>query len=61
MTIEDIDQVEVLGGGIRIPKVAELLEAYVKKDLSLHLNGDEAMSFGSSFIATNSSSKFKVK
>jgi hypothetical protein len=27
----------------------------------MHLNGDEAVCFGSSFIATNSSSKFKVK
>jgi len=61
MTIEDIDQVEIIGGGIRTPKVYELLETYVKKDLNVHLNGDEAMCFGSSFIATNSSSKFKVK
>jgi len=27
----------------------------------VHLNGDEAMSFGSSFIASNSSSSFKVR
>jgi len=29
--------------------------------LQVHLNGDEGMSFGSSFIASNSSSSFKVK
>jgi len=28
---------------------------------STHLNGDEAMCFGSAFIASNSSSAFKVK
>lgn len=61
LTVDDIDQVEIIGGGVRTPKVFELLEAYVKKDLNVHLNGDEAMCFGSSFIATNSSSKFKVK
>ena len=32
-----------------------------RKDLSVHLNGDEAMCFGSAFIASNSSSSFKVK
>lgn len=31
------------------------------KDLSVHLNGDEAMCFGSAFIAANSSSSMKVK
>lgn len=31
------------------------------KELSVHLNGDEAMCFGSAFIAANSSSSMKVK
>ena len=30
-------------------------------ELHVHLNGDEAMSFGSAFIASNSSSSFKVR
>jgi hypothetical protein len=30
------------------------------KNMSVHLNGDEAMCFGSAFIASNSSSNFKV-
>jgi len=39
-----------------------MLEAKLeRKDLSVHLNGDEAMCFGSAFIASNSSSSFKVK
>lgn len=42
--------------------VIEMLEAALeRKDLSVHLNGDEAMCFGSAFIASNSSSSFKVK
>ena len=61
LTLDDIDQVELLGGGIRVPKVAEILEEALKKDLSVHLNGDEAMCFGSAFMASNSSSLFKVK
>jgi hypoxia up-regulated 1 len=58
----DLDQIELIGGGVRVPKVVEALEnALGRKDLGVHLNGDEAMCFGSAFIASNSSSAFKVK
>jgi len=60
--MEDIDQIEILGGGVRTPKTLENMElAFGRKDLSTHLNGDEAMCFGSAFIASNSSSAYKVK
>jgi hypoxia up-regulated 1 len=62
MTKEDIDQIELIGGGIRVPKVHEILQSeFEGKDLGAHLNGDEAMCFGSAFIASNSSESFKVK
>lgn len=62
LTASEIDQIELIGGGVRIPKVLEMLEtALERKDLGVHLNGDEAMCFGSAFIASNSSSSFKVK
>ena len=39
-----------------------MLEAAIeRKYLGVHLNGDEAMCFGSAFIASNSSTSFKVK
>lgn len=62
LKIEDINEVELIGGGIRVPKVQEMIESHLKrKDLATHLNGDEAMCFGSAFIASNSSSSMKVK
>lgn len=62
VTIEEVDQVELLGGGIRIPKIQEILSSTLKKnELGVHLNGDEAMCFGSAFIASNSSASFKVR
>ena len=61
LTLKDIDQVEILGGGLRVPKVMELLKAHTNKDLSVHLNGDEAMCFGAAFIAANFSASFKVR
>jgi molecular chaperone DnaK (HSP70) len=39
----------------------ELLKAHTEKELSVHLNSDEAMCFGAAFIAANSSASFKVR
>lgn len=62
LSIDDVDQVELLGGGIRVPKIQEILSTNLKKsELGVHLNGDEAMCFGSAFIASNSSASFKVR
>jgi hypoxia up-regulated 1 len=61
LTVEQIDEIELLGGGVRVPKVTEILSGALKKELSVHLNGDEAMCFGAAFMASNSSSNFKVK
>lgn len=56
ISIEEIDQVEILGGGLRIPRVSELIRLVTNKELAVHLNGDEAMCLGASFIASNFSS-----
>lgn len=62
LSIEDIDQIELLGGGIRVPKIQELLQQKLgKQELGVHLNGDEAMCFGAAFIASNQSASFKVR
>jgi len=62
VSLEEIDQVEIVGGGLRVPHVQELIkEATGKSELMVHLNGDEAMSFGSSFIAANYSDQFQVR
>ena len=61
LTMDDIDELELLGGGVRVPMVTETLQAALGKEASVHLNGDEAMCFGAAFIASNSSADFKVK
>jgi molecular chaperone DnaK (HSP70) len=62
LTIDQIDQVEIIGGGLRIPRVHELIKEHTKKnELMVHLNGDEAMCFGAALIAANSSNSFKVR
>ena len=54
---------EVLGGGVRVPKLQSTLKARLGKglDLSMHLNGDEAMAQGAAFYAANISTRFKVR
>lgn len=62
INVDQIDQVEILGGGIRVPKAQDILKEISHKDrLEVHLNGDEGMAFGSAFIAANSSSSYKVR
>jgi len=61
ITAEDIDQVEIIGGGVRIPKIQSLLKDFFKvKELGVHLNGDEAIVLGSAFRAANISKAFRV-
>ena len=45
-----------------MPKVQDIIKETMKTDeLHVHLNADEAMCFGAAFIASNSSSSFKVR
>jgi hypoxia up-regulated 1 len=61
ITVDDIDQVEIIGGGVRIPKIQTLLKDFFKvKELGVHLNGDEAIVLGSAFRAANISKAFRV-
>lgn len=64
LKLEDIHAVELLGGGIRMPKVKQELENYFKEgdlELGVHLNGDEAMALGAAFRAANISTAFRVR
>lgn len=61
LKISDINDIELLGGGVRVPKVIEILKKETGKELGSRMNGDEAMCFGSAFMASNSSADFKVK
>mmetsp|Transcript_145927 Transcript_145927/g.254597 ORF Transcript_145927/g.254597 Transcript_145927/m.254597 type:complete len:1018 (-) Transcript_145927:34-3087(-) len=68
-TLQEIDTVEMIGGGWRIPKVQSLLSTYLQSQrpnlsplvLSQHLNGEEAMATGAAFFGANSSVSFRVK
>lgn len=64
LTLQDIHSVELLGGGVRMPRVKKILDSYFansKVDVGQHLNGDEAMAMGAAFRAANLSTSFKVR
>ena len=62
LTVDDIDGIEILGGGVRVPRVKEeLTKFFGEKELGNHLNGDEAMALGAAFRAANISTAFRVR
>jgi hypoxia up-regulated 1 len=61
LTIEDIDNFEIIGGVSRIPKVQEVIKKQLGKDVAVHLNGDEAMAHGTAIYAANFTSDIQVK
>merc|ERR1712181_131189 len=61
MAIEQIDQVILVGGGTRVPKVQELLTEFVGSELGKSLNTDESAAMGAVYKAADLSTGFKVK
>jgi heat shock 70kDa protein 4 len=58
---DDIDVVEIVGGGSRVPAVKERIQAFFGKPLSYTLNADEAIARGAAFSCAILSPIFKVR
>jgi hypoxia up-regulated 1 len=61
MPLTGIDQVILVGGGSRVPKVQELLTKFINMELGKNLNTDESAAMGAVYKAADLSSGFKVK
>lgn len=63
MTLDDIDAVELIGGGMRIPKIQEQIKDSLggKVELGMHINSDESMALGAAFHGANISTAFRVR
>ncbi|KAB5572348.1 heat shock protein 70 family, partial [Coniochaeta sp. 2T2.1] len=61
LTKEDIDIVEVVGGGSRVPAIKERIQQFFGKQLSFTLNQDEAIARGCAFSCAILSPVFKVR
>lgn len=58
---EDIDIIEVVGGGSRIPAIKERIQNFFGKPLSFTLNQDEAIARGCAFSCAILSPAFRVR
>jgi hypoxia up-regulated 1 len=67
LSLGDVDAVEIIGGGLRVPKMQHFLRQRFKTDdgngpeIGVHLNGDEAVALGAVFVAANQSRSFRVR
>ncbi|XP_073685468.1 hypoxia up-regulated protein 1 [Garra rufa] len=62
MRMDEIEQVILVGGSTRVPKVQDvLLKAVGKEELSKNINADEAAAMGAVYQAAALSKAFKVK
>ena len=53
ITIENITQIELIGGSIRVPELQNVLKQYLgnekEKILGTHLNGDDSIAYGAAY------------
>ena len=63
--ISEVNEVELLGGGLRVPKVRTYIEQRINElgpsSVGQHMNADEAMAFGAAYIGANFSSGYNVQ
>ncbi|KAK4065729.1 uncharacterized protein Triagg1_8498 [Trichoderma aggressivum f. europaeum] len=58
---EDIDVIEIVGGGSRVPVLKERIQAFFEKPLSYTMNADEAVARGCAFSCAILSPAFRVR
>jgi len=63
LTLKDVDGIELIGGGMRIPRIQQEIQSYLgdTMELGLHINSDESMALGAAFHGANISTAFKVR
>lgn len=61
LTKDDIDVIEIVGGGSRVPALKERIQAFFGKPLSYTMNADEAVARGCAFSCAILSPVFRVR
>ena len=65
LTLEDVNMIELIGGGMRVPRVQEEIKKVLGGDkgltLGMHINSDESMALGAAFHGANVSTAFRVR
>eukprot|EP00751_Fragilariopsis_kerguelensis_P005198 CAMPEP_0170789590 /NCGR_PEP_ID=MMETSP0733-20121128/19828_1 /TAXON_ID=186038 /ORGANISM="Fragilariopsis kerguelensis, Strain L26-C5" /LENGTH=1018 /DNA_ID=CAMNT_0011136735 /DNA_START=61 /DNA_END=3117 /DNA_ORIENTATION=- len=62
VTLEEITAIELIGGGMRVPKVqSSLTTIFGDMEQGMHINSDESMALGAAFYGANISTAFRVR
>lgn len=61
MTVDDIDDIEMVGGSTRVPALKSAIQSFFGKPLSFTLNQDEAVARGAAFSCAILSPSFRVR
>ncbi|XP_055642107.1 hypoxia up-regulated protein 1 [Toxorhynchites rutilus septentrionalis] len=61
LSMDIINQVILFGGNTRVPKIQDVLKAYIKQELAKNINADEAACMGAVYRAADLATGFKVK
>lgn len=63
LTLKEIHAVELIGGGMRVPRVQEQITHVLgdSLELGMHINSDESMALGAAFHGANVSTAFRVR
>merc|ERR1711862_356215 len=62
LTMENVTDIELIGGGMRVPKIqSELRKAMNDMVLGMHINADESMALGAASHGANVSTAFRVR
>jgi heat shock protein 4 len=61
LTVDDIDQIEMVGGCTRVPAIKDTIAKFFGKGLSFTLNQDEAIARGCAFCCATLSPIFRVR
>lgn len=62
-TVADLTGMELIGGGMRIPRIQQELKAALGDsiELGMHINSDESFALGAAFAGANISTAFRVR
>lgn len=62
VTLDELTAIELIGGGMRVPKVQSGLSTiFGDMELGMHINSDESMALGAAFYGANISTAFRVR
>ena len=61
LTKDDVDIIEIVGGGSRVPALKDRIQAFFGKNLSYTMNADEAIARGCAFSCAILSPVFRVR